>query len=108
MPDTELTCTPPEEALTRAAAASMTSAGTSGRAGEQAATSASDMGSEPSEGVPPSAVEAVCAAARPAAWSRPDGLAAFVGVPSSLSSLSRFVGVVSAPLPCTVSLPDRV
>ncbi len=81
----------------------MTSAGTSGREGEQAATSASDMGSDSSEGAPASATGASCAAARPAARSPAAGLAALVGVPSSSLSRSRFVGVVSAPLPCRTS-----
>ena len=81
----------------------MTSAGTSGREGEQAAASASDMGSESSEGTPASGTGGICAAARPAARSPAAGLAALVGVPSSSPSRSRFVGVVSAPLPCKTS-----
>ena len=79
----------------------MTSEGTSGLDGEQAATSVSDMGSMSSEGMPASAAEAVSAAARPAAQSPAAGLAAFVGVPSSALSLALFVGVVNVLLVCT-------
>ena len=87
----QLTCTPPEDALTSAAAASMTSEGTSGRDGEHAA--ASDMEAPSSGGGLASGTVGRSDTERPPARSRSEGLAAFGGVPSTGPSRARFVGV---------------
>lgn len=79
----------------------MTSDGTLGRAGEQAAASASDMGSPSSEGVASAADGCAAAAAACAAPRSPsEGRAALVGVPSAGASRARFVGVAWALFAC--------
>ena len=98
----QLTCTPPEDALTSAAAASMTSEGTSSRDGEHAA--ASDMGMPSSGGGLASGTVGRSDTERPPARSRSEGLAAFGGVPSAGPSRARFVGVAPPLFVCTYEI----